>query len=59
MYIYDNFIFKWVRTNFLHSSIILGSTQLNGFTCIYITLIILFVINRLFALCEVVTSIAI
>ena len=45
-----NFIFKCVRTNiFWHTSNAIVSTQLNGFKYCYLTLIILFNINHLFA----------
>ena len=43
----------------LHTSIAIISTQLNGFKYCYLTLIILFNINHLFAQSKVVTSIAI
>ena len=43
----------------LHISIAIVSTQLNGFTSCYLTLIIISNINHLFAYGEVVTSIAI
>ena len=43
----------------MHTSIDIVSTQLNGFTYAYLTLIILFNINYLFAESEVITSIAI
>ena len=43
----------------LHTSIAIVSTQLNGFYYYNLTLIILFNINHLFALSEVVTSTAI
>ena len=43
----------------LLSSIATASTQLNGFNYCYLTLIILFNINNLFADSEVVTNIAI
>ena len=55
----SNFIFKWIRTNFWHTSIVIVSTQLNGFNYCYLTVIILFNINDLFADSEVVTNIAI
>ena len=42
----------------LHRSIAIVSPQLNGFKHCNLTLIILFSINHLFALSEVVTSIA-
>ena len=43
----------------LHTSNAIVSTQLNGFNNYYLTLIILFNINHLFANTEVVTGIAI
>ena len=44
---------------YLHASIAIVSTQVNSFNYCYLTLIILFNINHLFADIEVVTSIAI
>ena len=43
----------------LHTNIAIVSTQLNGFNYCYLTLIILFNINHLFAHIKVVSSIAI
>ena len=43
----------------LYTSIAIVSTQLNGFKYCYLTLIILFHINNLFAHSEVVTSTAV
>ena len=42
-----------------HTSTTIVSTQFNGFNYYYLTLIILFTINHLFAHIEVVTTIAI
>ena len=43
----------------LYTSIDIVSTQLNGFNYCYLTLIILFIINHLFADSEVITNIGI
>ena len=43
----------------LHTSIAIASTQLNGFSYCYLTLIIIFKINHMFAYSEEVISIAI
>ena len=43
----------------LHTSIVIASTQLKGFKYCYLSLIILFDINHLFADSEVVSSITI
>ena len=44
---------------FLHTSVAIVSTQLNGFNYCYLTLIILFHIDNLFAHSEVIISIVI
>ena len=44
---------------YLHTSVAIVSTQLNGFNYCYLSLTIIFNINHLFAYNEVVTSIAI
>ena len=51
--------FNEVELICLHNNITIVSTQLNGFNYCYLTLIILFNINYLFADNEVITSIAI
>ena len=57
-YFVGNFIFK-SELIYLYINIAIASSQLNGFHNWYLTLIILFNINHIFADSKVVTSIAI